>query len=428
MPPDHSETASPRENRFNWSQQSLNELEETYWDEIAPVMRRTGLSPSEERPSYEWLAEHGFSGLAYALREHHDLTVTEFFEDIVGLSGSEESNPWGGVPEQTAQALESYLETLARRQGLAESTVTSRRSRLAKYVRTYRDLHGGAPLVKRAGDPEENTAEYERVLATLDAIKADLASDDAAYKYFQTIRDWYGLLMQRNKAVHDPARAVDEFSLDSTEPDNLALDARQVRAIYEVARERDDDLESKLLVLATCGWGLRRNEVARISAKHFELGNDDPRIEFDERKNGPSTVALLFGRQLLEGRIDLLAEQDDWNGYLFPSKRSETGHISANTVTNRFRGLAEEAGVRIRGEPPTPQYGRRFWYDTYKDVVSDMVEMASEIAGDQGSTDPMTVYRNYWSEAERRELRRDAMHDRLAEAFGTSTATDQRSE
>lgn len=419
MPADRSGTATGRGSGYGWSRKDLDELKEVYWTEIAPAMRRAGLSPGEERPSYEWLADNGFSGLAYALREQHGLTVGEFFADVVGLpDGSADAPPWGDAPEATETALESYLETLSRRQGLARSTIASRRSRLAKFVRTYRELHGDADVVRRAADADLDAAEYDRVLATFDAVRSDLGTDAAARKYFRTVRKWYEWLQRRNRAVHDPSRAAEEFSFDRDEPDNPALDARQVRAIYEEARSRGDDRESELLALAICGWGLRRNEVARLRASQFVLDDGDPRVAFERRKNGPSTVALLYGVDTLDERLSALADRADWSGYLFPSRRSHGGHVHPNTVTNRFRSLAETAGVRIRGDPPTPQHGRRFWYETYLDAVGDMADALAEIAADQGSTDPEVVRRNYLSEETERQYRREAMRERLSEAFG----------
>ena len=48
-------------------------------------MRDDDYEPDHGRPSYEWLADHGFSGLSYTLHTHHDLTVKEFFVEEVGL-------------------------------------------------------------------------------------------------------------------------------------------------------------------------------------------------------------------------------------------------------------------------------------------------------------------------------------------------------
>ena len=50
--------------------------------------------------------------------------------------------------------LESYIRTLSRRRNLADSTVETKRSRLATYARLCRDVHGSADLVGRLDDLE----------------------------------------------------------------------------------------------------------------------------------------------------------------------------------------------------------------------------------------------------------------------------------
>jgi hypothetical protein len=62
--------------------------------------------------------------------------------------------------------------------------------------------------------------------------------------------------------------------------------------------------------------------------------------------------------------------------------------------------------------------GRRFWYSAYADAVEIVIERLQSVAHEQGSSDPMVVFRNYLPEKKRREYLRDAMYDRLAEAFG----------
>ena len=79
---------------INWSRMSLEELIEFYETEIADEMYHAGMSPATERPSYEWLADHGYSGIAYTLREHHDLTLKQFIVEEVGVdAGVDDGTP-----------------------------------------------------------------------------------------------------------------------------------------------------------------------------------------------------------------------------------------------------------------------------------------------------------------------------------------------
>jgi len=170
-------------------------------------------------------------------------------------------------------------------------------------------------------------------------------------------------------------------------------------------------------VLALGAWGLRPNEVASLSIDQFMLDDgDDERIIFEQRKNGPGEVALLFGVDVLKQRVVDL-DEPGWEGYLFPSSRSSTGHITPQTVTNRFRELSVDAGVTVEGEPPTAKMGRRFWYTTYNEAVKEMLAGLEGVAADQGSASAEIVSQNYLSEAEKRRYRRESMHQELSKVF-----------
>jgi hypothetical protein len=60
---------------YRWTTKDLDDLEAFYRNEVAPTMREDDLDPETDRPSYEWMTEHGFSGCIKALRRDHDLTV-----------------------------------------------------------------------------------------------------------------------------------------------------------------------------------------------------------------------------------------------------------------------------------------------------------------------------------------------------------------
>jgi hypothetical protein len=150
--------------------------------------------------------------------------------------------------------------------------------------------------------------------------------------------------------------------------------------------------------------------------------SDNPYIEFGdgERKNGPGTVSMLAGLDVLRERIDALADSDDWSGYLLPSKSAAAGHITAETVKRRFKDLARSADVEVDSRTPTPKYGRRFWYTTYTRAVERVADRVGAVAEEQGSDDPTVVMQNYLSETERRQRRREEMRDELEGLFGSS--------
>jgi len=405
------------EPRFRWSQRDLDGLAALYWAEIAPVREEQGYDPERERPSYAWLAEHGFGGIQYALRTHHDTTVKDFFVDVVGVGDEDDGGEgfdWGIDDPETRERLDDYLDTLSGRAGQADSTVASTRSRLATYVRRYAARHGDADLLGALDDEETRPDEIERVLAVLDDVAADLSTDASRLQYLGDVGRFYAYLERRGYAAFDPlADADEEFPWERTEPDNPALSTAQVRALLG----ESDAPPERLLVVGLAGWGLRPSELAALHREQVVLDPGDPHLAFESRKNGPGTVSLLYGLDDLAARLDDLAADPDWNGHLFPSARSASGHVTPDTIRNRFTRLAERAAVRVDGAVPTPKMGRRFWYATYVDATAAMLEQVGEIAGDQGSASPEVVVGNYLSEERRRAVRRRFMRRALDEAF-----------
>ncbi len=139
--------------------------------------------------------------------------------------------------------------------------------------------------------------------------------------------------------------------------------------------QASETTQEQLLVVALAGWGLRASEVAalHVSQFHRDVPEDDiPFITFESRKNGPGEVSLLYGMDVFDSRIDELADDETWTGYLFPSSQGETPYVTRDTIRNWFQDLASKADLpeRIGGERPSPQLCRRFWYDTYTQYLT----------------------------------------------------------
>ncbi len=402
--------------QINWSQMSEQELAEFYWTEIAPDLRRQLEHDPDVVPTYQQLTELGYSGITYALREHHDRTLNEFCTEVLHLeSDTDPTDTWGGAADATVDAAESYLQSLRTRGRMADSTVETRRHRLKKYVRVYQRLHGREDLLEAVAAPSERVAEIERALAVLDVFDADLGTDRSKLEYLRVAQDWYNFLMRRGRAQYNPLEgATEEFGWEREEPDNAALTAEQVHAIYQVA----DTAEERLITIALAGWGLRPSEVAELHTSQINLEANDPHLNFDDsRKNGPGTVALLVGVEALASRIDELTQREGWDGYLFPSNRSASGHIHVDTVRRRFKRLAADANVSVHGQLPKAKMGRRFWYASYQSAVSELLGQLEDIADEQGSASAAVVRENYLSESHRRQHRRQAMRESLASVF-----------
>jgi integrase len=282
--------------------------------------------------------------LSYALQKHHDLTVKEFFVEEVGLGddtprddGDNSGYDWGIRNDETVEAIKRYLSTQRDRGELAESTVTSRRSCLAEYARIYEQLHGPVSLTRTLDDIEKRPNENDRCMAVFDVLKDRLSTDQSRLKYLGDVQQFYDYQVRFQGAKYNPLDgANDQFRWEIDNPDNKTVDADGMRAIYEAA----ESIDEKLLVLALGAWGLRPNEVASLTLDQFVLDDDgDNRIVFEQRKNGPGEVAVLFGVGVLKQQIVGL-DAPDWDGYLFPSARSSSGH---NHTTDRH-GSIQTAG------------------------------------------------------------------------------------
>jgi len=400
------------EQTYNWSQKSLDELVAFYEREIAPKRQQEGYDPTSEIPSYQWLVEHGYSGLQYTVREHHELTLSEFFEQAIGLGddNTADAPSWPIDNDQLIEYLERYFRS-QQRGSTAESTLQSKRSRLRQFLRHYEALHGTTAIVDQITDVADQPEEIQRVTAVFDVLDTELESNDSKRRYRSDVGDLYRWLVDRGYGAFNPVRYDHEW--DVAERDNPALAPAQVGQLAAAATNTDE----QLIVFGLCAWGLRRSELASLQVKNIELQAESPYLSFDSRKNGPGTVALIYGQGFLEARIAELSEREQWNNYLFPSSDARREHVTGETLNRRFKSIATRADVRVRDELPTSKMGRRFWYSAYADAVETVIERLQSVAYEQGSSDPMVVFRNYLSEKKRREYLRDAMYERLAEAF-----------
>lgn len=423
------ETAAPgKEPSFDgvrWTTCSLEDFTALYWDQIAPCLEAEGLDSTAEKPTHQWFREHDARAFLAALRRHHGRSFGEFWAEDLGLGEEVPGYNWATADDATIDALEQFLDRRESRYSLATSSVDTLRTRLNLYVRAYREANGTddplTPIHRESQEPS-----YIAVDACYAAF--DWLNEDAPQTYsaqtLQRVRRvvdaWYQHLVGRRLASMNPASGLyDEFKWNVDDSPTPALSAPHIRALMDAATASQD----RLLVMALAGWGLRASEVAalHVSQFHRDVPDDDvPFIAFENRKNGPGEVSLLFGLSALDARIDELAADDSWTGYLFPSEQGTTPHVTRDTIRNRFQSLAAAAALpeRIDGERPSPQLCRRFWYDTYTAVLEGVLDGIEEIAAEQGSSDPQVVMQNYLSEARSRRVRREFMRDQLASAFG----------
>jgi site-specific recombinase XerD len=289
------------------------------------------------------------------------------------------------------------------------------------YVRAYREANDTDDLLSPITQ-DSDVPTHEAVHACYSAFDW---LDEQKYgartktRVRSVVDDWYQHLVGRRLAVVNPATGLyDEFKwqVEVSDPSRLAPD--HVRALVRAA----ETPRERLLIVALAAWGLRANEVASLHISQFarDVGEDEaPYVTFEERKNGPGEVNLVYGLDALDERIALLADREDWSGYLFPSRQGEDPHVTRESVWAWFRDLSERAGLpdEIDGERPSPQLCRRYWYDTYTSVLEAVLEGLEDIAAEQGSDDPRVVLSNYLSDERARKVRREFMREELRTAF-----------
>ncbi|WP_276302370.1 tyrosine-type recombinase/integrase [Halorussus lipolyticus] len=416
-------TASDPFADVRWTTCSLDDFCDCYWDIVAPRLEAEGKDPETHQPSHQWFRDEDLRSFLAALRRHHDRSFGDFWREDLGLGDGEGGYDWATDHADTREALKRFLDRRRTRHSLRESTVETKRRRLNLYVRAYCEANGTDDLLSPVASDSE-TPVHEAVhacYAAFDWLNDRDYSARTKTRVRSVVDGWYQHLVGRRLAAVNPATGLyDEFKWQVEESDPSPLSHEHVRRLAVTA----DSPRERLLVVALAGWGLRANEVASLHASQIvrDVGPDEaPYVTFEERKNGPGEVNLVYGLDALDARIADLADgnPDDWSGYLFPSKQGETRHVARETIWSRFRDLAERAGLpeEIDGERPSPQLCRRYWYDTYTSVLEGVLDELEDIAAEQGSDDPRVVMSNYLSDERARRVRREFMRAELAKAF-----------
>ncbi|ESP86950.1 tyrosine-type recombinase/integrase [Candidatus Halobonum tyrrellensis] len=374
--------------------------------------------PPDHRPTHEWFRERGLRSFLAALRRHHDLSLGEFWTEVLGHE--EAGYEWNSDHEGTVDALDRFVERRRKRHAdLADASVDTLRRRLNLYVRAYAAANGDddllSPVARDADVPAYRAT--DACYAAFDRLDAEGYAARTKRRVRSVVDEWYTHLVGRKRAGVNPATGLyTEFKWEVTDADPPALAPAHVRALTAAAESTRD----RLLVVALAAWGLRAGEAAALHADQFvREGGDVTAVRFDERKNGPGEVSVLYGEETLSARLDALATDDEPPGYLFPSAQAASGHVTRGTVWSWFRDLARAADLpdTVDGARPSPQLARRFWYDAYTSVLGPVLDLVGEVADEQGSADPTVVVENYLRDERARDLRREFMRDRLAAAF-----------
>ncbi|MFB6078827.1 MAG: tyrosine-type recombinase/integrase [Halarchaeum sp.] len=403
---------------------NLDDFAEFYEAEIVPALRAgsdVDVDPDRETPTYAWL-KGNYSGFVERLRRDYGLSPGEFYDEVgIPPNPDEADDEWGLDHEPTVRGLEDYLEELERDRGRAATTVGPRRSRLKTYVTTYREVNDTSDLLSPLLDETAKPDEIARVRDTFRVFDDELGTLASKKKYVSAVKNWYTFLVEMGRGLYNPAEnLLNRFGWDE-DPlyDHPALSREDLAALLDVAND-----EEHFLLLALAGWGLRPVEACELHVDQLTLDPDEgdvPYIAFEagQRKNARrtrNTVELLVGVDAIEKRIDALAEDDDWTGYLLPGQSVERP-MSTQTARRWLRNLGERADVTVDGGHPLPKMGRRTWYRLYRQQRPSIEAGTAAVAASQGSRDASVSERNYLDERTRRQARADAMRDLVQAEF-----------
>lgn len=131
----------------SWTLLDRDELVDAYWAVVAPKLKADGLDLRREQPTHNWLRENDLRPLLYALREYHDRMFSEFWKEDLGLTSTDSGYEWATDHNRTIESFESFLTSRRERKGLADSSISTLRYRLNRYVRAYQAENETADLV-----------------------------------------------------------------------------------------------------------------------------------------------------------------------------------------------------------------------------------------------------------------------------------------
>jgi integrase len=405
-----------------WSNLSLDEIVAAYRRVIWPLLEDEDKDPQTTIPTRDWLRRHDQSNLEYALREYHGLSLSQFCQERLGVHPDRDSFEWATDDEATRAQLDRWLDSQHRRGDInSERTIRTKRARLQTYLRAYAVATESSALLDPVQEPVDRPRAYDEVTAAYDYLDDELDSSTSKYQYHSVIEEFYDAAVTSGRAVYNPTTGLMEerYGWESSSDESpSALDSHQIRRLYHST----ETTAERMLVVALGAWGLRRGEVAALHRDQLvfeDEAEEGAYIEFSNRKNGPGTVALLYGEDVVKERLSELTEQ--WSertaGYLFPSERSASGHISPDSVNDRFSTIVSRADIRLEGTAPTPKHCRRYWYDRYSTVMAQVDDWLAAAAEEQGSSSAEVLKQNYVPESRLRELRRERMREELADAF-----------
>lgn len=341
---------------MKWANKSLEELEEIYWDQIAPEFRNAGYDPTTEYPSYQWLVEHGYRGFRYPFSGQsnpHDLTLARFFSEYLGLSSPTDSTfEWRGNHQGTHQILDQFIETIAQTD-VRQATIETYQYQLSTLLRLYQEIHGHVDIVNIADEGIISLRHHWKpVLSDLDR---ELDSQESKGKHALTLKSFYDFLYE--DADNPFATVLAEVEWNGSNVSNPKnLDVSQIAKIYN----NTASLDEQLVVLFTAGCGLSTRDCATLQTDEIQFGDGsgDAGFFIDGWKN-----SLVF----VERNAQAIGRRLNENSYVFESPEVGRTHVTTETIRRWFKAAARRAGVSLQEDTPTPRDARKYFQNVPED-------------------------------------------------------------
>lgn len=372
--------------------------------------RAEGLDP-DVRPTYDWLRDHGYSGIEGFARRN-DMSVTEILEDICGFEPPP-PKPLGIDDPETRRLVEEWLD--AEKDIFNQwsaSRVADARTHIRKLAEVaYEDL--GSTNLFRLVDGASRE-ESRLLIRVFSGLAQRLESEGGQANYTRSLQRWAEYLSVMEE-IEDhkvgEVRTMMGYTYGRRSPEHV-LDPQQVRDCWKVC---DGTLEYQALLVILAAAGNRRAEPTDAEVDQLRLDREDPYIVFDEdRKTGAATVPIMAGVEVIEAWIKKLEQKDWWDGkWLFPSKKSNDGSRPPGWVNDVIEELVTDAGVEFPdGEEPTPKHFRSFWYNHYISARQAWLTELARLAKEQGVESAEIIDKHYLIDQPERDHFR-----RFAEAY-----------
>ncbi|XGI83061.1 tyrosine-type recombinase/integrase [Halorutilales archaeon Cl-col2-1] len=381
--------------------------------EIKEKLKKDG-KPELELPSHKWINENGYSAIHRAARREYGMSTHEMLVEHYGFRDDDNLDyDWPGNHSETQRKLDNYIDDVVNHQKLAETTRESRRSRLSTILDYVHKITGDGDLMCLArGSERSGFAILERVFEVIDDY---YQSGQSKINYATDLREFYEYCARRGEIDYNPADGLlDEFGWErETDSKTEALSADQIRRMWYEA----DSLREQALLALMGGAGARPSDIIRIDVPQDIDIDNNPSIEYRERKNGPGEVAIMGGKKAIEYYINQLRNEDNWNGKVFPSD-TQSGSRTDQTLRHWVKDIANRANVSLSDEStPTPKNLRRFWYTFYHSANAELHRTLEIVAEDQASSSIDVIENSYLDDDKKKDFIRQYARDKFTSAF-----------